>query len=95
MYVTGLINIGRQKTAAVPNDAIVSREGKKYIFILEKEAKENNVKVYHFTQAEVITGVSELGYTQITPVGRLDEATTIVRTNAFYLSSMSSDHGEH
>ncbi len=95
MYVTGLINIGRQKTAAVPNDAIVSREGKKYIFILEKEAKENNVKVYHFTQAEVITGVSELGYTQITPVGRLDEAATIVRTNAFYLSSMSSDHGEH
>ena len=95
MYVTGLINIGRQKTAAVPNDAIVSREGKKYVFVLEKEAKENNVKTYHFTQAEVITGVSELGYTQITPVGRLDEAATIVRTNAFYLSSMSSDHGEH
>lgn len=95
MYVTGLINIGRQKTAAVPNDAIVSREGKKYIFVLEKEAKENNVKTYHFTQAEVITGVSELGYTQIILVGRLDEAATIVKTNAFYLSSMSSDHGEH
>ncbi len=95
MYVTGLINIGRQKTSAVPNDAIISREGKKYIFVLEKEAKENDVKTYHFAQVEVITGVSELGYTQITPVKKLEGNVTIVKTNAFYLASMSGDHGEH
>ncbi len=95
MYVTGLINIGRQKTSAVPNDAIVSREGKKFIFVLEKEDIENEVKTYHFGQVEVITGVNELGYTQITPIGKLNPDAVVVKSNAFYLSSMSADHGEH
>lgn len=95
MYVTGLINVGKQKTDAVPNDAIVSNEGKKYIFVLEKEADEEGVKTYHFERVEVLTGISELGYTQITPVNKLEEGVTIVKANAFYLASMSTDHGEH
>lgn len=95
MYVTGLINVGKQKTDAIPNDAIVSDEGKKYIFILEKEADEEGIKTYHFEKVEVLTGISELGYTQITPINKLDEDVTIVKTNAFYLASMSTDHGEH
>ncbi|MFV0470168.1 MAG: efflux RND transporter periplasmic adaptor subunit [Dysgonomonas sp.] len=95
MYVTGLINVGKQKTDAVPNDAIVSNEGKKYIFVLEKEANEEGVKTYHFERIEVLTGISELGYTQITPVNKLEEGVTIVKANAFYLASMSTDHGEH
>lgn len=95
MYVTGLINVGKQKTDAVPNDAIVSNEGKKYIFVLEKEDYEEGVKTYHFERVEVLTGISELGYTQITPVNKLEEGVTIVKANAFYLASMSTDHGEH
>lgn len=95
MYVTGLINVGKQKTDAVPNDAIISNEGKKYIFVLEKEANEEGVKTYHFERIEVLTGISELGYTQITPVNKLEEGVTIVKANAFYLASMSTDHGEH
>lgn len=95
MYVTGLINVGKQKTDAVPNDAIISNEGKKYIFVLEKEAREEGVKMYHFQRVEVLTGISELGYTQITPVNKLENGVTIVKNNAFYLASMSMDHGEH
>ena len=95
MYVTGLINVGKQKTDAVPNDAIISNEGKKYIFVLEKEANEEGVQTYHFESIEVLTGISELGYTQITPVNKLEEGVTIVKANAFYLASMSTDHGEH
>lgn len=95
MYVTGLINTGRQKTDAVPNDAIISNEGKKYIFVLEKEAQEDGAKMYHFERVEIIAGISELGYTQITPVNKLEEGVTIVKSNAFYLASMSTDHGEH
>jgi len=94
MYVTGLINIGRQKTASIPNDAIVSKDGKKYIFVLEKEEKSEQDKSYHFTPVEIITGVSELGYTQITPVGKLEDNATVVKSNAFYIGSMTSDHGE-
>ena len=95
MYVTALIKTGIHETDAVPNDAIANNEGKKYIFVLEKETEESGQKVFHFKKEEVITGISETGYTQIEPVSILAEDATIVTQNAFYLSSMSSDHGEH
>lgn len=93
MYVTGLINTGKQKTDAVPDDAIVSKDGKKYIFALEEDDGDDDH--FHFAPVEVITGITESGYTQITPVGHLDKEATIVVSNAFYISSASADHGEH
>ncbi len=42
-----------------------------------------------------MTGISGLDYTQITPVNKLEESATIVRANAFYLASMSTDRSEH
>lgn len=95
MYVTALINVGKQKSDAVPNDAIVNIEGKKYIFVLENENTENEARTFHFERVEIISGISELGYTQITSVGELNKDAIIVKTNAFYLASMSTDHGEH
>lgn len=95
MYVTGLINIGKQKTDAVPNEAIISNEGKKYIFVLEDEEAEADGKLFHFKRIEVITGLSELGYTQITSANKLETDATIVVSNAFYIASMSAEHGEH
>jgi multidrug efflux pump subunit AcrA (membrane-fusion protein) len=96
MYVTGLINTGKERTEAVPNDAIVSKDGKKYIFVLEDEEEDDeHGKSFHFSAVEVITGVSELGYTRVTPVGEWEADATIVKSNAFYIGSMSSDHGEH
>lgn len=95
MYVTGLINIGKEKTEAVPNDAIISNEGKKYILVLQNEENGTEGKIFHFKQEEVITGTSELGYTQITPVKKIEEDATIVISNAFYIASMTADHGEH
>ncbi|SHF44239.1 membrane fusion protein, cobalt-zinc-cadmium efflux system [Dysgonomonas macrotermitis] len=95
MYATGLINTGKQKTPAVPNDAVISSEGKKYIFVLEDKENGQEGKNYHFKREEVITGISELGFTQITPVNQLKDDVTIVTANAFYIASMASDHGEH
>lgn len=95
MYVTGLINIGKEKTEAVPNDAIISNEGKKYILVLQNEENGTEGKIFHFKEEEVITGTSELGYTQITPVKKIEEDATIVISNAFYIASMTADHGEH
>ncbi|MDR1561969.1 MAG: efflux RND transporter periplasmic adaptor subunit [Dysgonamonadaceae bacterium] len=95
MYVTGVINTGKNKSAAVPNDAIVSRDGKQFIFALQEEEVSEDGKSFHFAAVEVISGVSELGYTQITPVDKLADDAQIVLSNAFYLGSMSVDHGEH
>jgi cobalt-zinc-cadmium efflux system membrane fusion protein len=95
MYVSCIIGTGMQKAQAVPNDAIISRSGKKYIFVLEDEQTGERGKAFHFAPVEVITGASELGYTQITPVVELPENATVVKSNAFYISSMSADHQEH
>jgi cobalt-zinc-cadmium efflux system membrane fusion protein len=93
MYVTALINTGKQKTDAVPNDAIVSMEGRNYIFALADETVGEEGKAFHFRLVEVYTGISELGFTQITPLEELAQGTKIVKSNAFYIASML-DEGE-
>jgi cobalt-zinc-cadmium efflux system membrane fusion protein len=94
MYVTALINVGKQKTDAVPNEAIINQERKKYIFVFEGETEKEDEKQYCFRRLEVITGISELGYTQITPVEKWEENAQIVVSGAFYLSSISAGDGE-
>src|SRR5574344_417168 len=94
MYVTCMINTGRRTVEAVANDAIESMEGKKYIFQLVKTGIENKEKIYYFKKVEVITGTTELGYTQITPVKPIEPKAVIVSANAFYISSMLSSGDE-
>lgn len=95
MYVSGIIQTGQQKVQALPDDAIVSAEGKNYVFVLGAKKREGKDVMYHFRRAEVITGASELGYTQVDFVQPADAKAVVVTANAFYLASMSADHGEH
>lgn len=95
MYVTGLIGMGKQKTNAIPSEAIVYSEGKKYIFVLDKIEENDGAKMYHFLREEVQTGVTEAGFTEIQPLKQLSPDATVVTANAFYLASMSADHGDH
>lgn len=95
MYITGLIYTGRNEVTALPDDAIVSAEGKKYVFVLDEQKKEGKETTYHFKRAEVIVGVSELGFTQVDFVHPEEAKRKIVISNAFYLASMAADHGEH
>lgn len=95
MAVSGLIDTGRTASDAVPEDAIARIENVPYLFLLEKEATEKGHKTCHFRKVRVATGVSELGYTQITPVDALPSGSRIVTANAFYLASMIGEHGSH
>ncbi|MDR3047382.1 MAG: efflux RND transporter periplasmic adaptor subunit [Bacteroidales bacterium] len=88
MYVTALINVGKHSSDAVPNEAIVSMGGKDYIFLLEKESRNEEGKLFYFQPIEVVTGISELGYTEITPLKEIAIGATIVVSNAFYIASM-------
>jgi len=87
MYVTALIDVGNQLTTAVPVDALVRSEGKDYIYML---AAEEPGKHYQFKKVEVVTGVTELGYTQITPLEALPGKVQIVTKGAFYVLSKSA-----
>ena len=94
MYVTGIISMGKQNVPALPDDAIVNANGKQYVFVLDKKHKEGNDLKYQFKQVEVVAGVSELGYTQIDFVAPISKDATVVTSNAFYIASMTADHGE-
>ncbi len=108
MYVSALIKIGSEEVSAVPTDAIVKSEGKEYIFVVkeenesvaevkdksnEKEATEPDAKVA-FKMIEVVTGVSELGYSEITPVDNIPVDAKVVTKGAFYILSKAKGSSE-
>nr|WP_121271978.1 efflux RND transporter periplasmic adaptor subunit [Pedobacter schmidteae] len=59
----------------------------------EEDAKDQ--KSVHFRKVEVTTGVTELGYIQISPIEKLPNDVKIVTKGAFYLQSKSSGPAEH
>lgn len=95
MSVSAVINTSNDSCEALPESAVVSSGDKYYVFVLEDTHQEDGVKKYCFVKKEVRVGVTELGYTQITPVDEIDSDAKVVVSNAFYLNSMTSDHGEH
>lgn len=114
MYVNALIDVGTHRVEAIPSEAVVRAEGREYIFILEDEHKEpdhsehaeqghddENIPEedsYHFQRIEVKTGTTQLGYTQITPLQKIQKETIIVLKGAYYIQShlvKSQGGGEH
>ncbi|MEO5998487.1 MAG: efflux RND transporter periplasmic adaptor subunit [Chitinophagaceae bacterium] len=95
MYVTALINVGNQQADAVPVEAIVRHEGKDYIFVVEEMTgtsasgyqKKSIDTAMHFKKIEVITGVADLGYVQVSFPENLAGKTRIVTKGAFYILS--------
>ncbi len=91
MYVTALISTGSKLTGAVPVDAVIRSEGKQYIFVTTTHDKDGKTI---FTKTEVTTGVSELGYIQITPLTALPAGVQIATKGAFYLQSKAAGGAE-
>ena len=101
MYVSALIETGKQLVSAVPKDAIVKANDKSYIFVFEgiekepirkgandKEANKNEFQEKHrFKMIEVVTGVEELGFVEIKLLEELKPDIKIVTKGAFYLYS--------
>ena len=92
MYVAGSIATGRQECNTLPSKAIVSSDGKNYIFALNKKTKKGD---YEFSRHEVTTGVSQNGYTEVLLCGHIRKDQQIVTANAVYLASLTGEHGEH
>lgn len=93
--IAGLIHTGKKEVTALPDGAIVSAEGKKFVFVLDGRQADGKDQMLRFRRVEVITRASDLGYTQIDFVNPVDADATVVTGKAFYLASMSADRGEH
>ncbi len=91
MYVSGQIATGRQQCNALPSKAIVKVDGKDYIFALNHAPKGGS---YSFSRHEVTTGVSQNGYTEVSLCKHIQKGQKIVTDNAFYLASLTGEHGE-
>lgn len=105
MYVSALIDVGQQLATTVPSEAVVKAGGKEYVYYLakvgtdanngkEKAGKGTSGKSYVFKKAEVVTGVTDLGYTEIKPVKALSKDIKIVTKGAFYILSSENATGE-
>lgn len=92
MYVSGQIATGRQLCMTLPDKAIVSADGKQYVFALNQQHSKGGT--YSFSRHEVTTGVSNNGYTEVVLCKHLKKGQKIVTDNAFYLASLTGDHGE-
>lgn len=91
MYVTGLVSVGHSECDALPSEAIVSKEGRHYVYVTTGKQKDGSMT---FRPQEVTTGASALGYTQVTPTTELPQGVQFVRKNAFYISSVLEGESE-
>ena len=82
MYITGHLHADKKHTDALPNEAITMKGVKSYVFVKDTSNDENKDK---FKMMEVITGVSDDGYTEVTFVESLPENAQIVMNVAYYL----------
>ena len=111
MYLSAVVETGGQKVPALPEQAVIDYQGKKYVFVAteaegheheqngnEGEA-EHQEEGQHFEMMEVEIGNSELGFTEITgnEIGKLKTASIVVSGAYSILSKMknSEEEGGH
>ena len=98
MYVSRKIATGSQQCLVLPSQAIVNTDGKQYVFALNGAPSKGN---YSFSRHEVTTGSSDGKYTEVKLCDHLLKGKNraavkkIVTENAYYLASLTGEHGEH
>ena len=85
MFVEARILIDDKKVAALPDEAITTDKGLYYIFVKEDEHDGET----HFKKIPVLTGVSDFGYTEVTPLEELAANAAIVTESAYFLMAQS------
>lgn len=92
MNVSALISLDTSNLLAVRSDAIVTENGKDYIFILAKEEQGTDI-VFH--RIPVIKGVSGIGYSAITPMTPIPDGAKVVTKGAFFIMGMLTNTEDH
>jgi len=107
MNITAIISIGEAVVPSVPNDAIVTYQGQDYIFVMkdkkplqyaedkedEKKAEKEETEIF-FERVQVVKGVSDIGYTEITLLKNLLPNAKIITKGAFFANAKMTNTGE-
>ncbi len=93
MYLKAIVETDNANVSALPDEAIVSYEGKKYIFTV---ADEQHPGTHHFNMIEVQTGAVELGYSEVILPQTVTLQAKIVSKGAYNLLAKmkNSEEGE-
>jgi cobalt-zinc-cadmium efflux system membrane fusion protein len=106
MYLKAAVETGGAQVPALPDEAIIDFQGKKYIFVVaadhveepnEKKSAESeqHEEGTHFTMVEIAIGNSELGYTEVTlPENFYPESKIAVKGAYSLLSKMKNSEEE-
>lgn len=105
MYLKANVETGGTLVSALPDEAIIDFQGKKYIFIpveekhVEETPKETaHEEGQHFKMVEIQIGNSELGFTEIIIPEGFDEKSEVVIKGAYSILSKiknSEEEGGH
>lgn len=88
MYVDARIETDENKVMCLPSEAIVSNGNEHFIYV---EHEPNTYK-----QVQVTTGATDMGFTEITPLEKLEGNVKVVVKGAYYLlSQLTKGSGEH
>jgi cobalt-zinc-cadmium efflux system membrane fusion protein len=99
-YVSAAIQISNRTVPALPEDAVVSAEGKQFIFLLTGEKAAPSVgangKTFNFKKVEVVTGETDMGYTAVKLLAGLPGDAKVATSGAKYIlaESQKSPAGE-
>ncbi len=92
MNVTANISLDKATLPAVPTEAIVSYQGKDYIFIVDSvNTKENTTR---FKRIPVVKGTTEVGFSEITLLEELPADAKVVTKAAFFILAKQTNIGE-
>jgi len=100
MYLSAYVETGGALVPALPDEAIVDYNGKKYIFIVSEEKLEESKSKesgQYFTMLEIQTSNRELGFTEVNVPDSLSQAKVVVKGAYALLSKMknSEEEGGH
>ena len=88
MYVESRIQVDDNKTAALPDEAIVSSGDEHFIYLQQEKN--------HYKQVPVSIGAMDMGYTEVIPMEAIPDGAKIVTKGAYYLlSQLTKGEGEH
>lgn len=107
MSVTAIISLGAANVKAVPNEAIVSDQGKDYIFMVvnhQEEEPHSHGDEDHshaddgnmtFKKVLIAKGATDIGYTEIEVLHDMPADTRVVTKGAFFVLAKMNDSGGH
>lgn len=105
MYLKAAVETGGAQVPALPDEAIINFQGKKYIFVVaadhveepnEKKSAESeqHEEGTHFTMIEIEIGNSELGYTEVKLPENFNQESKIAVKGAYSLLSKMKNSEE-